>query len=62
LIGAAPGFWGDAQHLRVQGSFGDIGSMELRRRPARKPDRPTPGRRSPARVNPDRTNPGPVRP
>ncbi|MFD6492735.1 S8 family serine peptidase [Streptomyces sp. NPDC060188] len=31
LIGAAPGFWGDAQHLGVQGSFGDIGSMELRR-------------------------------
>ncbi|MET8033399.1 S8 family serine peptidase [Streptomyces sp. NPDC005345] len=31
LIGVAPGFWGDAQHQGVQGSFGDIGSMELRR-------------------------------
>ncbi|MFJ7077272.1 S8 family serine peptidase [Streptomyces sp. NPDC098781] len=31
LIGAAPGFWGDGQHQGVQGSFGDIGSMTLRR-------------------------------
>jgi subtilisin family serine protease len=31
LIGVAPGFWGDAQHQGVQGSFGDIGSMELKR-------------------------------
>ncbi|GHG88815.1 S8 family serine peptidase [Streptomyces lanatus] len=31
LIGVAPGFWGDGQHHGVQGSFGDIGSMTLRR-------------------------------
>ncbi|MGP4008396.1 S8 family serine peptidase [Streptomyces sp. 4N124] len=31
LIGVAPGFWGDAQHQGVQGSFGDIGNMVLKR-------------------------------
>ncbi|MFF3492619.1 S8 family serine peptidase [Streptomyces sp. NPDC002795] len=31
LIGVAPGFWGDGQHLGVQGSFGDVGSVELKR-------------------------------
>ncbi|MDN3021764.1 S8 family serine peptidase [Streptomyces sp. S.PB5] len=31
LIGVAPGFWGDGQHQGVQGSFGDIGSMLLKR-------------------------------
>ncbi|WP_306321561.1 MULTISPECIES: S8 family serine peptidase [unclassified Streptomyces] len=31
LIGVAPGFWGDGQHLGVQGSFGDIGNVELKR-------------------------------
>ncbi|MCX5007163.1 S8 family serine peptidase [Streptomyces sp. NBC_00638] len=31
LIGVAPGFWGDAEHQGVQGGFGDIGSMELKR-------------------------------
>ncbi|MFI0235310.1 S8 family peptidase [Streptomyces sp. NPDC016845] len=31
LIGAAPGFWGDGEHLGVQGSFGDVGNLELRR-------------------------------
>jgi hypothetical protein len=31
LIGVAPGFWGDTQHHGVPGSFGDIGSMLLRR-------------------------------
>jgi hypothetical protein len=27
----APGFWGDGQHLGVQGGFGDIGNMVLKR-------------------------------
>ncbi|MCF1600023.1 S8 family peptidase [Streptomyces muensis] len=31
LIGVAPGFWGDRHHQGVQGSFGDIGAMTLRR-------------------------------
>ncbi|MFG3365149.1 S8 family serine peptidase [Streptomyces sp. NPDC048156] len=31
LIGVAPGFWGDSEHLGVQGSFGDFGGMELKR-------------------------------
>ncbi|MEV1024789.1 S8 family serine peptidase [Streptomyces sp. NPDC050264] len=31
LIGVAPGFWGDGQHLGVQGGFGDIGGMQLKR-------------------------------
>lgn len=31
LIGVAPGFWGDAQHLGFQGSFGDIGNVVLKR-------------------------------
>ncbi|MGF0169324.1 S8 family peptidase [Streptomyces sp. Marseille-Q5077] len=31
LIGVAPGFWGDGHHQGVQGSFGDIGGMTLRR-------------------------------
>ncbi|MFI9759902.1 S8 family serine peptidase [Streptomyces sp. NPDC051963] len=30
LIGAAPGFWGDARHQGIQGSFGDIGNMVLK--------------------------------
>ncbi|MGW2226872.1 S8 family peptidase [Streptomyces formicae] len=31
LIGVAPGFWSDAEHGGIQGSFGDIGSVELKR-------------------------------
>lgn len=31
LIGVAPGFWGDSQHAGLQGSFGDIGGMLLKR-------------------------------
>ncbi|MEV3855464.1 S8 family serine peptidase [Streptomyces sp. NPDC050095] len=31
LIGVAPGFWGDTQHLGIQGGFGDIGGMQLKR-------------------------------
>ncbi|MYT73883.1 MULTISPECIES: S8 family serine peptidase [unclassified Streptomyces] len=31
LIGVAPGFWGDGQHQGFQGSFGDIGSVQLKR-------------------------------
>ncbi|MFE0101868.1 S8 family serine peptidase [Streptomyces sp. NPDC059009] len=31
LIGVAPGFWGDGEHGGVQGSFGDIGGMQLKR-------------------------------
>ncbi|WP_369274195.1 S8 family serine peptidase [Streptomyces sp. R11] len=31
LLGVAPGFWGDGHHQGVQGSFGDIGGMTLRR-------------------------------
>ncbi|GAA2327993.1 S8 family serine peptidase [Streptomyces kunmingensis] len=31
LIGVAPGFWGDGQHLGVQGGFGDIGGVRLKR-------------------------------
>ncbi|MFJ9175476.1 S8 family peptidase [Streptomyces sp. NPDC102360] len=31
LIGVAPGFWGDGEHQGVQGSFGDIGGVELKR-------------------------------
>ncbi|MFE0678824.1 S8 family serine peptidase [Streptomyces sp. NPDC058867] len=31
LIGVAPGFWGDNEHQGIQGSFGDIGSMVLKR-------------------------------
>ncbi|MEU5887143.1 S8 family serine peptidase [Streptomyces sp. NPDC047461] len=31
LIGVAPAFWGDGQHQGVQGSFGDIGAMVLKR-------------------------------
>ncbi|MFE6754013.1 S8 family serine peptidase [Streptomyces sp. NPDC057684] len=31
LIGVAPGFWGDSEHQGVQGSFGDFGSMDLKR-------------------------------
>lgn len=31
LIGVAPGFWSDAEHAGIQGSFGDIGSVELKR-------------------------------
>ncbi|MEU6372015.1 S8 family serine peptidase [Streptomyces sp. NPDC046909] len=31
LIGVAPAFWGDGQHQGVQGSFGDIGNMVLKR-------------------------------
>lgn len=30
-IGVAPGFWGDSEHQGVQGGFGDIGSVELKR-------------------------------
>ncbi|MFE0176567.1 S8 family serine peptidase [Streptomyces sp. NPDC059002] len=30
-IGVAPGFWSDAEHAGIQGSFGDIGSVELKR-------------------------------
>ncbi|MFF2652945.1 S8 family serine peptidase [Streptomyces sp. NPDC058045] len=31
LIGVAPGFWGDTEHLGVQGGFGDLGSVSLDR-------------------------------
>lgn len=31
LIGVAPAFWGDGEHPGVQGSFGDIGGMVLKR-------------------------------
>ncbi|MGW0905632.1 S8 family peptidase [Streptomyces sp. NPDC002853] len=31
LIGVAPGFWGDGEHGGVQGSFGDIGNVRLKR-------------------------------
>ncbi|MFD7132915.1 S8 family serine peptidase [Streptomyces sp. NPDC059894] len=31
LIGVAPGFWGDSEHQGLQGSFGDIGNMVLKR-------------------------------
>ncbi|MFJ3669038.1 S8 family peptidase [Streptomyces sp. NPDC090106] len=31
LIGVAPGFWGDSEHQGIQGSFGDIGNMVLKR-------------------------------
>ncbi|MEU6658329.1 S8 family serine peptidase [Streptomyces sp. NPDC046821] len=31
LIGVAPGFWGDGEHLGIQGGFGDLGSMKLMR-------------------------------
>ncbi|MGW7074054.1 S8 family peptidase [Streptomyces sp. NPDC054866] len=31
LIGVAPGFWDDGEHAGVQGSFGDIGGLELKR-------------------------------
>ncbi|MFI1678287.1 S8 family peptidase [Streptomyces sp. NPDC020607] len=31
LIGVAPGFWADAEHGGIQGSFGDIGSVRLKR-------------------------------
>ncbi|MEU1144355.1 S8 family serine peptidase [Streptomyces sp. NPDC005863] len=31
LIGVAPGFWSDAEHAGIQGSFGDIGSVQLKR-------------------------------
>ncbi|MEU6010666.1 S8 family serine peptidase [Streptomyces sp. NPDC047453] len=31
LIGVAPGFWGDGEHLGMQGGFGDMGSMTLER-------------------------------
>ncbi|MGB8940598.1 MAG: S8 family serine peptidase [Streptomyces sp.] len=31
LIGVAPGFWGDSEHAGIQGGFGDIGSVELKR-------------------------------
>ncbi|RVU28614.1 peptidase [Streptomyces antnestii] len=30
LIGVAPGFWGDGEHLGIQGGFGDLGSMQLK--------------------------------
>ncbi|MEU0371955.1 S8 family serine peptidase [Streptomyces sp. NPDC006283] len=29
LIGAAPAFWGDSEHVGTGGSFGDIGNMRL---------------------------------
>ncbi|MYR57295.1 peptidase, partial [Streptomyces sp. SID625] len=29
LIGVAPAFWGDTEHTGIQGSFGDVGSMQL---------------------------------
>ncbi|MFI9628328.1 S8 family serine peptidase [Streptomyces sp. NPDC052042] len=29
LIGVAPAFWGDTEHMGLQGSFGDIGGMKL---------------------------------
>ncbi|MFG2497971.1 S8 family serine peptidase [Streptomyces sp. NPDC048441] len=31
LIGVAPGFWGDNEHAGIQGGFGDIGSVRLKR-------------------------------
>ncbi|MGW5863309.1 S8 family peptidase [Streptomyces sp. NPDC055239] len=31
LIGVAPGFWGDSEHAGIQGGFGDIGSVQLKR-------------------------------
>ncbi|MER5882930.1 S8 family serine peptidase [Streptomyces sp. NPDC001941] len=31
LIGAAPAFWGDGEHVGEQGSFGDLGNLELSR-------------------------------
>lgn len=31
LIGVAPGFWADSEHAGIQGGFGDIGSVELKR-------------------------------
>ncbi|MFF1376316.1 S8 family serine peptidase [Streptomyces sp. NPDC058308] len=31
LIGVAPGFWADAEHAGIQGGFGDIGSVRLKR-------------------------------
>ncbi|MCW8377386.1 S8 family peptidase [Streptomyces justiciae] len=31
LIGVAPAFYGDGQHMGVQGSFGDLGNMVLKR-------------------------------
>ncbi|NEB77952.1 S8 family serine peptidase, partial [Streptomyces sp. SID14478] len=31
LIGVAPGFWGDTEHQGIQGSFGDVGGMQLKR-------------------------------
>lgn len=31
LIGVAPGFWADSEHSGIQGGFGDIGNMELKR-------------------------------
>ncbi|MFB7593811.1 S8 family serine peptidase [Streptomyces sp. NPDC056160] len=29
LIGVAPAFWGDTEHMGIQGSFGDVGSLKL---------------------------------
>ncbi|MFE4419082.1 S8 family serine peptidase [Streptomyces sp. NPDC056817] len=29
LIGVAPAFWGDTEHMGIQGSFGDLGGMKL---------------------------------
>lgn len=31
LIGVAPGFWADSEHAGIQGGFGDIGTVELKR-------------------------------
>ncbi|MFF3458842.1 S8 family serine peptidase [Streptomyces sp. NPDC002730] len=31
LIGVAPAFWGDSEHVGMAGSFGDIGNMRLSR-------------------------------
>ncbi|MEV0526251.1 S8 family serine peptidase [Streptomyces sp. NPDC050439] len=31
LIGVAPGFWADSEHAGIQGGFGDIGSVQLKR-------------------------------
>ncbi|MGW6061634.1 S8 family serine peptidase [Streptomyces sp. NPDC055189] len=31
LIGVAPGFWGDGEHAGIQGGFGDIGNVQLKR-------------------------------
>ncbi|MFG2648446.1 S8 family serine peptidase [Streptomyces sp. NPDC048436] len=31
LIGVAPGFWADSEHAGIQGGFGDIGSVALKR-------------------------------